>query len=304
MATISAGKSSIINAMIGQELLHAANEATTACITRVEHRNERKSFSGACYRDSGTVLTRRRNTTPELVRSWNADSRVDRITLTGRFDSVPRFASGLVVYDTPGPNNGQNERHGQVARKALLSIPYKALFYVLNAGQLGTRDDRACLDLLRDCPYAGPTYFLLNKVDLLDPEKGENIAVHVSNAHRYLVEAGFEDPVVIPTVADAALYARKALNGHALTRVQRSRLDRALIEFDIGKREVVDAAMMPVSIRTRMSRELDHLERSAAPHSANPWVAERHALKQLVARSGIRTAEAIIQHKRSLSRKK
>jgi hypothetical protein len=126
----------------------------------------------------------------------------------------------------------------------------------------------------------------------------------VGNARRYLVEAGFEDPIVIPTVADAALYARKALNGHALTRMQRSRLDRALMELDIGKREVVNAAIVPDIIRTRVSRELDRLGLSAAPHSANPRVVERHALKQLVACSGIRTAEAIIQYKRSLIRKK
>lgn len=300
MATVSAGKSSLINALIGQELLHAANEATTACVTRVEHRKERKSFAGACYRDSGTVLKRCRDASPELVRSWNADSRVQRITLTGRFDSAPRPASRLVVYDTPGPNNSQNQRHSEVARKALRSIPYDAMFYVMNAGQLGTHDDRACLDLLRARVSDAPIYFLLNKVDLLDPEKGEDIAVHARNAHGYLVDAGFDGPIVIPTIADAALYARKALNGHALTRVQRSRLDRALIEFDAGKREVVDAAILPDTIRTLVSSELDHLEKSAAPRSANPRVAERHALKQLVARSGIRTAEALIQYKRSL----
>ena len=304
MATVSAGKTSLINALIGQELLHAANEATTACVTRVEHRNERKSFAGACYRDSGTVLKRCRDASPELVRSWNADSRVQRITLKGRFESAPRTASGLVVYDTPGPNNSQNGRHGELARKALRSIPYDAMFYIMNAGQLGTHDDRAYLDLLRERVSDAPIYFLLNKVDLLDPEKGEDIAIHARNAHSYLVDAGFADPIVIPTISDAALYARKALNGYTLTRVQRLRLDRALIEFDADKRDVVDAAILPETIKKRMSSELDRLERSAAPSSSNPRVAERHALKHLVARSGIRTAEVLIQYKRSLIRKK
>lgn len=300
MATVSAGKTSVINALIGQELLHAANEATTACITRVEHRRERKWFMGTCYRDSGTMLAPRRKATPELLRQWNADSQVECISLTGSFEGAPRRASGLVLYDTPGPNNSQNDQHARVARKALHSLPYDALFYVLNAGQLGTTDDRACLDLLRDEARTGQPYFLLNKIDLLDPEKGEDLATHVGNACRYLAGAGFDDAVVIPTVADAALYARKALNGHALTRVQRGRLRSALDAFEICKRDVVEAAIVPDSVRTSISGELDRYEREAAMLPRDASSTERHALELLVARSGIRTAEALIQHKRSM----
>lgn len=300
VATVSAGKSSFINALIGRELLHAANEATTACVTRIEHRKERRAFAGASYRQSGTVLARDRNATPELVRDWNADSRVARIALEGRFDSAPRLASGLVVYDTPGPNNSQNERHREAAQHALRSIPFNAMFYVMNAGQLGTQDDRACLDLLHTRANTAPVYFLLNKVDLLDPEKGEHVAVHVRNAQRYLLNAGFDNPIVVPTVTDAALYARKALNGHALTRAQRAKLKSALDEFNIGGRQIVDAAIVPDAIRSTVSRELDLLERLIARPPEDPHAVERFALKQLVARSGIRTTEAIIQHQRSL----
>ena len=39
VATMSAGKSTVINALIGKELLHSANEATTATITRI-HDND------------------------------------------------------------------------------------------------------------------------------------------------------------------------------------------------------------------------------------------------------------------------
>ena len=39
VATMSAGKSTVINALIGQELLHSANEATTATITRIHDKD-------------------------------------------------------------------------------------------------------------------------------------------------------------------------------------------------------------------------------------------------------------------------
>lgn len=304
-ATVSAGKSSLINALIGQELLHAANEATTACVTRVEHCSARKTFTATCHDSSGSILARRRRVSAELVRTWNADSRVNLISLKGNFRSAPLSSSGLVIYDTPGPNNSGNDGHGQAARSALRGIPARALFYVLNAGHLGTRDDRAFLDVLRDqgTPER-PVYFVLNKVDLLDPEKGESIAAHVRQAHSYLVDAGFENPAVIPTIADAALYARQALNQVELTRVQRSRLRRTLDEFSDRKRELIEASIVPDVIRKRLLKELDSLEKQNAAPKPSTWLEEKNQLQQLVVLSGIRTVETIIQHGRtSLGRK-
>ena len=49
LSTMSAGKTSFINALIGQERLNTANEATTACVTLVEHSQGTQRFSGACY---------------------------------------------------------------------------------------------------------------------------------------------------------------------------------------------------------------------------------------------------------------
>lgn len=301
MATVSAGKSSVINAMIGRELLHAANEATTATVTRVEHRKESRSFSAACYAESGDLLHGRRKASTELMREWNADPRIASIAVTGCFPSATRVASGLFLYDTPGPNNSRDKRHGLIAQTALRQASFDALFYILNAGQIGTTDDRAYLDMLRrESRPEVPIYFLLNKVDLLDSDKGETVDAYVRSAHRYAVDAGFDNAVVIPTVADVALYARKTLNGDELTRVQRLRLRRALEATDAQDRRVIEAAMVPDIVRARLFREVDRLDESIAAHRHRPQSAERSALKRLVTLSGIRTVETLVQHKRSL----
>lgn len=300
VATVSAGKSSLINAMIGRELLHTANEATTATLTCVEHRKERRSFSADCYAGTGDLLHGRRKASAELMREWNADPLVTSIALKGCFPSATRAASGLFLYDTPGPNNSRDERHGLIGQTALRQAPFDALFYVLNAGQIGTTDDRMYLDLLyRESRPDVPIYFLLNKVDLLDSDKGETVDAYVRNAHRYVVDAGFDNAIVIPTIADVALYARKTLNGDELTRVQRLRLRRALEETDVRDRRMIKAAMVPDVIRARLFRELDRLDESIAAHQNRPRSAERSALKRLVALSGIRTVETLVQHKRS-----
>ncbi|MFM0591941.1 dynamin family protein [Paraburkholderia dilworthii] len=303
-APMSAGKSSFINALIGDELLHVANEATTACLTRVEHRKGARSFRGACYLDSGDVLATQRDASAELLRDWNSDGRVKRIDLKGSFNVAPRPASGLVFYDTPGPNNSQNERHGQLMRDAVQQIPFKALCYVLNAGQLGTLDDRACLDLLRDGQADDPaheTYFVLNKIDLLDPENGEDIGDHVGRAHQYLSEAGFHDPIVIPTIADAALYARKALNRSDMTRLQQSKLRRTLDEFSDRKRSLIHVSIAPDAVKKRLFRELDSLEQRSDALASDKKLAEENELQQLITYSGLRTVEMLIQRQRRLA---
>jgi GTPase Era involved in 16S rRNA processing len=304
IAPMSAGKSSFINALIGDELLHVANEATTACLTRVEHRKGVKSFRGACYLDSGAVLATQRDASAELVRGWNSDDRVKRIELKGSFNVAPRPASGLVVYDTPGPNNSQNERHGQLMWEAVQHIPFKALCYVLNAGQLGTVDDRACLDLLRNGLAEDTThkiYFVLNKIDLLDPEKGEDIGQHVEHTHQYLSDAGFHNPIVIPTIADATLYARKALNRSSMTRLQRSKLHRTLDEFSDRKRSLIHATTAPDTVKKRLFKELDRLEQRIHANVSDEKLTEENELKQLITYSGIRAVEMLLQRQRRMA---
>ncbi len=303
LATMSAGKTSFINALIGQELLHTANEATTACVTRVEHRQGSKRFSGACYCYNDTELASQRSPSVSLLRDWNAKAEVKRISLAGTFKVVPRPAPGLVLHDTPGPNNSQDESHARLMLEAIRNVSFKALCYVLNASQLGTRDDRLLLEQLRE-ELAGkpaqPIYFILNKVDLLDPEKGESIEGYVYNAQRYLRDIGFEQPIIIPTMASAALYARKALSAETLTRAQRSKLRQVLDDLDANKRTLLNATVAPDLIKHRVCKALNNLERKQQAKALDTRAYDKNQLHQLVTISGLKTVEALINHQRRL----
>lgn len=303
LATMSAGKTSFINALIGQELLHTANEATTACLTRVEHLQGARRFSGACYCYNDTELVSQRSPSVALLRDWNANAEVKRISLAGTFKVVPRPAPGLVLHDTPGPNNSQDENHARLTLEAIRKVSFKALCYVLNASQLGTRDDRLLLEQLREelaSKPVQPIYFILNKVDLLDPQKGESVEGYVHNAQRYLRDIGFEQPIIIPTMASAALYARKALSAETLTRAQRSQLRQALDDLDANKRALLNATVAPDLIKRRVCKALDSLERKQQAKQSDTRASDKNKLHQLVTISGLRTIEALINHQRRL----
>lgn len=305
LATMSSGKTSFINALIGQELLHTANEATTACLTRVEHLQGDQQFSGTCYCYNDTELAFQYSPSVTLLRDWNANTEVKRISLAGTFKVVPRPAPGLVLHDTPGPNNSQDESHARLMLEAIRNVSFKALCYVLNASQLGTCDDRLLLKQLREelaAKPAQPIYFILNKVDLLDPEKGESIEGYVHSAQRYLRDIGFERPIIIPTMASVALYARKALNAEILTRVQRSKLRQALDDLDANKRALLNATIAPDLIKRRVSKALYNLERKQQVKELYTRAYDKNQLHQLVTISGLKTVEALINYQRHLDK--
>lgn len=301
LATMSAGKTSFINALIGTELLHTANEATTACVTSVEHRHGARHFTGTCYSYAGQELVHLRNTTPAIIRTWNSNSEVKRISLSGSFKITPSPAPGLVLHDTPGPNNSQDKKHGHLMLEAVRTVPFKALCYVLNVSQLGTQDDRAFLEQLRDELASKPNrsiYFILNKVDLLDPEKGESINAYVDNAHRYLTDIGFGRPIIIPTMANVALYARKALKYQPLTRAQRLKLSQTLVDFSEEKRVLLNATVAPDVFKKAIFKELNNLERQRQAKVLDEQACNKNDLQQLVTISGLKTFEALIKHQR------
>lgn len=293
LGTMSSGKTSFINALIGQELLPVANEATTACIISVEHKYGAKVFSGACYSISNHELASSAAVTPSIVRDWNANREVRHIRLVGSLKTQLSLKSRFVLHDTPGPNNSQDDRHSLILLEALRTVSYRALCYVLNASQLGINDDRMLLDKL--CKeLTGKTdvsvYFILNKVDLLDPEKGEDIGTCVESVRRYLVDVGFEHPIIIPSMSNIALYARKALIAEPMTRAQRLRLHSALDELDESRILELNKWWFWAL------RLLDFVLRK----SLHKRVLERKKLQYLEAVSGLKTLEALLKNNTQL----
>ena len=298
---MSAGKSSLINALAGRELLPSANEATTACLTSIEDRRTARSFHGACYSHAGIQIGAQKNVSAEQMRTWNADTQVKHIRLSGKLGMhCPPEAGKVVLHDTPGPNNSQDGRHAALMLEAVREIPFKLLLYVLNAGQLGTWDDRRLLEQLREllAQRAGHRLvFILNKVDLLDPERGEDLAGYVGKARDYLEGIGFAQPIIVPTMAHVALVARKALGAQVLTRVERTRLKQALDDLAADGACPLQAAALPEALKAHVRKDLNKA-RKARPASPGIEAGDVAGLEQLVVQSGIRTVEFLL-HQRS-----
>lgn len=220
MATMSSGKSTLINALLGQQILPSRNEACTAKMYSIldnDQDNETKIF--VTYTNGETVV-KEDNVVAELEKA-NSDNEVTDILIRGHIKGVLNTDKALLIVDTPGPNNSRDESHQQVMFDVLKKISGGLILYVLNATQPGINDDKYLLGIIRDYIKENSkisVLFVINKVDQLDEERDESVRQLVVMANEYLKENGIVSPQIIPVSALAASLFKKVINNEELTR--------------------------------------------------------------------------------------
>lgn len=297
-ATMSAGKTSLINALLGSEILFSANEAATATLTRITHnRSLRQRIKGVSYTVLGACHEYSHNVKSTTLREWNNHQDVKYIELDCRINSLLNTVTPLAIYDTPGPNNSQDVSHKALLETALALPGKKLLVYVLNATQLATQDDRNLLQEIKNSTAlsaGNEIIFILNKVDQLDEERGETISSFVTKTREYLESAGYQQPLIFPAMMQTALIARKYLNKKAVTRHQSHRLQMEIERFRENRFYLNESSPIPLSIKRKINRELKRT--TSISTQTGPFAKDE--LTQFIAYSGIRALELYLsQHK-------
>ena len=223
IATMSAGKSTIINAMLGRDFLASSNKATTAVITKVEDDPSSTGFVAYRHYLKGVELSKEVN--GELLKTWNdaaADddetNATDWIELKGHFSSVSKNEnSRLVIVDTPGPNS-LNPKHRQNTYNAISSTGPTMVLFVINATNPNDESQNCLLERIQGVMKRGGRkvhdrfIFLLNKIDCIKKNEVEDTFRQTCD---YL-EQFVEDPIIIPVSALTGLLSRRIQNHEQL----------------------------------------------------------------------------------------
>ncbi|MCW9733544.1 dynamin family protein [Avibacterium sp. 20-15] len=224
VGTMSAGKSTFINALIGTELLHSANQATTATITRIHDKDNKSFFSGSAYNYDGKLVEKSRNINAEILKKWNKAPEIKKINIDGDIQTIKNTRAELVIYDLPGPNNSQNDNHELLTMEVINDKEYGLILYLLNATQFGINDDRLLLEKIYNTikqDTKKEIIFILNKADEIDTEKELSIVQLIKNVEKYLNEIGFKFPNIITISAKQALLFQKLLNSDVFSRSEK-----------------------------------------------------------------------------------
>ena len=310
IATMSSGKSTLLNALIGRDLLPSGTQATTAILTYVHDVDGKPDASARCYNAEGRLLATHELADRSTLKGINDpfkreselevedDARVVRIDLDIDVPAIDSPAAGqLVLIDTPGPNAAGNPQHHEVTYRLLDpgleedldSEGADAVLYLMDYTRIAVNDDR---DLLRDVAAMirkggiaahDRFIFVVNRVNAHDDETDGDLAEGMSSAVDFLTEfADIVNPVLIPVDALGALYSRRLQQGEELAgRARRRYADHA--EILLEELDVNVAARCSPAVGARVRADEDD---EAAEH------------ERVLARSGVTMLEEYLRHYR------
>lgn len=234
IATMSSGKSTLINALLGKKLMPSKNEACTATITEILD-NDEDTFCAIVHDEDENPIKEIQELTYDIMCELNADEQVHRISAEGNIPFLDARSTALMLVDTPGPNNSQNQAHKNTTYRAINSDANNLIIYVLNGTQLSTNDDASLLSYVAEQMKKGGKQvrdrflFVVNKMDGFNPDE-EDIEKAIESAKRYLANYGIEIPQIFPCSAYTALNIRtylKDVDIDNLTRADERKLPSA-----------------------------------------------------------------------------
>lgn len=231
IATMSSGKSTLINALLRKKLMPSRNEACTAIITEILDADDPR-FRATAYTEEGEVYREISHLTYDEMSELNDSDEVHRISAVGNIPFLDSKNTALMLVDTPGPNNSQNQAHKNTTYSAINNDSNNLILYVLNGTQLSTNDDSELLRYVAEQIRKGGKQvrdrflFVINKMDQFNPQE-ESIEKAILSAKRYLGSYGIDEPQIFPCSAFTALNIQTDLAGidiDNLTRAQERQL--------------------------------------------------------------------------------
>ncbi|MPQ43552.1 dynamin family protein [Clostridium tarantellae] len=226
IATMSAGKSTLINSLIGFELLPSKNEACTATVARIKDNDDMQNFIAVCRNKNEEEISHKIGVTLEDIEIFNEDKKVTYIDIEGSIPNISSDQMNLVIVDTPGPNNSRNKDHEQLTGTIIGDKDNSVVLYVMNITQFAINDDRELLTKISDAMKRGGKQskdrfiFVINKCDVIDQEKEGSIEQFLKKVEDYLNQFGIEEPNLFPVSAEMAKLIRMYKGNKELTKHQ------------------------------------------------------------------------------------
>jgi GTPase SAR1 family protein len=209
-STMSAGKSTFVNALLGHDYLPSKNEACTAKIAMIADNDHIDYCLGYAVKNGNPVYNGA--VSRETLEEWNNDSEVTGICLEGNLDRISGEQTIAVIHDTPGVNYSGNAEHKKLTLAHIAESRPDIIICMLDATQMLTTDfSEALVELKRSNKNNAEIIFVMNKADSFDSKK-ESLSNCIAAAGSALKEYGFESPSVIPVSSRAARLFKMALN--------------------------------------------------------------------------------------------
>ena len=166
MGSFSTGKSSFINALVGEEIAAVEAKPTTAVVTKLCYGTQDKLFLH--FRDGKVQLA----TPQEFSRMTAVNDEAQLNEIHDKLDYVERqmpigILKEVSIIDSPGLNDVV-EKHSEATERFVSKAD--TVLWMFSTVQLATREEMAAMDKLT--PRLKPIA-VINKMDLIDEEEDD-----------------------------------------------------------------------------------------------------------------------------------
>ena len=228
-ANMSAGKSTLINALVGKKI---SLVQTMACTSKI-HTIISKPFEDGVSSEYDYDLSL--SASLEDLMNDNEENQSSRITV-GTYFNGELSGKRLILLDSPGVNASEHPEHREITEKMIRSRKYKVLIDVLNSTNLSSNDEKKHLENIRKWIGRSTVVFVLNQADKLIDE-GEDYLKTIEDQRVYLTSLGFKHPIICPVSSRAAYLAKKSLT-RGLSRLEQREINTFKDIFEIQSMSV------------------------------------------------------------------
>lgn len=270
---MSSGKSTLINALLGYELMPSKKQACTASISHIHDVDGMNGFSAQCYDAEGKLVEKNDRLTLEEMERYNSDSNISDIHIEGDIPFSSSQNMQLVLLDTPGPNNSQTEEHRKHTFRVIKSDDMPMVIYVMDSSQLKTNDDNSLLRVVAEAAkkqhgkQAQDRFlFVVNKMDDWDPDptKEGSIGETIEDLRGYLKQHGIDFANIYPISAELAQVIRINTKGFPLTQKQRRTLNNSIEIMEPDEMHLENYAPLSPVAKEALAKELQAARESGA----------------------------------------
>ena len=228
--TKKSGKSTLINALLGDEYSPGSSELPTPCrITYSEAKTDGRiilEYGGNTY-IFAEAAELRRYLTEEFRRASKTSSGLAEMRVTLPVLTHPAKLRGMSITDTPGTNFAAASGHGDIARSALADS--ENAIFVMNYSSHLSNDEAG---LLREVYGKSDSRTLLIALNRIDEMYSAEVVKSYERAADYissrLKALGYTDFLIVPVSALTGMYAEKVNEQVSMERGNlSSRLQRA-----------------------------------------------------------------------------
>lgn len=212
-ATMSTGKSTLINAVMGKDLAPSRATACTANIANFTTSPVKENFIN--YSDkNGIKLFLDSDETKKFIGNSNY------CYINTYFNSV-LSKKKVNIIDTPGVNYSEDELHREITRNELKNRYIDILVYVTSILTWGTNDEYEHLKFIKENVKYKKIIIVINKIDEINIDDS-TVEENISSVKKYLSKWNFENLIICPLSASIGnILKRKILNESLSKREER-----------------------------------------------------------------------------------